>query len=56
MYVYHDPHGRGYGLEVYRVDVSEPGGPGFDSSSRQPQVVAHQHWGLGSQGFNRGSL
>ena len=26
-------------------DVSEPGGPGFDSSirSRQPQVVAHQH-------------
>ena len=26
-----------------RVDVSEPGGPGFDSSSRQPQVVAHQH-------------
>ena len=20
-----------------------PGGPGFDSSSRQPQVVAHQH-------------
>ena len=27
-----------------RVDLSEPGGPGFDSSSRQPQVVAHQHW------------
>ena len=27
-----------------RADVSEPGGPGFDSSSRQPQVVAHQHW------------
>ena len=26
-----------------RADVSEPGGPGFDSSSRQPQVVAHQH-------------
>ena len=22
-----------------RADVSEPGGPGFDSSSRQPQVV-----------------
>ena len=29
-----------------RADVSEPGGPGFDSSSRQPQVVAHQHWAL----------
>ena len=27
-----------------RADVSEPGGPGFDSSSRQPQVVAYQHW------------
>ena len=27
-----------------RVEASEPGGPGFDSSSRQPQVVAHQHW------------
>ena len=26
------------------ADVSEPGGPGFDSSSWQPQVVAHQHW------------
>ena len=26
-----------------RVDVSELGGPGFDSLSRQPQVVAHQH-------------
>ena len=26
-----------------RADFSEPGGPGFDSSSRQPQVVAHQH-------------
>ena len=25
-----------------KADVSEPGGPGFDSSSRQPQVVAHQ--------------
>ena len=41
--------GRGDGLyievDIYRgrVDVSEPGGPGFDSSSRQPQVVAHQH-------------
>ena len=27
-----------------RVVALEPGGPGFDSSSRQPQVVAHQHW------------
>ena len=27
-----------------RVVASEPGGPGFDSSSRQPQFVAHQHW------------
>ena len=27
-----------------RVEASEPGGPGFDSSSRQPQVVAQQHW------------
>ena len=27
-----------------RTDVSEPGGPGFDSLSWQPQVVAHQHW------------
>ena len=26
-----------------KADVSEPGGPGFDSSSRQPQVVAHQY-------------
>ena len=26
-----------------RADVSEPGGPGFDSSSHQPQFVAHQH-------------
>ena len=26
-----------------RADVLEPGGPGFDSSSGQPQVVAHQH-------------
>ena len=26
-----------------RADVLEPGGPGFDSSSQQPQVVAHQH-------------
>ena len=26
-----------------RVDFSDPGGPGFDSSSRQLQVVAHQH-------------
>ena len=25
-----------------KADVSEPGGQGFDSSSRQPQVVAHQ--------------
>ena len=27
-----------------RADFLEPGGPGFDSLSRQPQVVAHQHW------------
>ena len=33
---------RGNGLAV-RVDFSEPGGPGFDSSSRQPQVITHQH-------------
>ena len=26
-----------------RVDSSEPGGPGFHSSSRQPQIVAHRH-------------
>ena len=26
-----------------RVDFSEPGGPRFNSSSRQPKVVAHQH-------------
>ena len=26
-----------------RVVFSEPGGPGFDSTSWQPQVVAHQH-------------
>ena len=26
-----------------RVDFSEPGGPGFDFLSRQPQAVAHQH-------------
>ena len=26
-----------------RVVASEPEGPGFDFSSRQPQVVAHQH-------------
>ena len=26
-----------------RADVSEPGGPGFDSSPRQPQDDAHQH-------------
>ena len=27
-----------------RADVSEPGGPGFNSLSQQPQVIAHQHW------------
>ena len=27
-----------------RVDFSEPKGSGFESSSRQQQVVAHQHW------------
>ena len=26
-----------------RADFSEPGGQEFDSLSRQPQVVAHQH-------------
>ena len=26
-----------------RDDVLEPEEPGFDSSSRQPQVVPHQH-------------
>ena len=26
-----------------RVDFSEPGGPGFDSSSRQPQVISIEH-------------
>ena len=51
------PSGIGFGSRLGRVsslwegrwpsgraNVSEPGGPGFDSSSRQPQVVAHQHW------------
>ena len=27
-----------------RADFSEPGGPGFESSSRQPQIFAHRHW------------
>ena len=27
-----------------RADFSKPGEPGFESSSRQPRVVAHQHW------------
>ena len=26
-----------------RVMASEPGDSGFDSSSRQPQVITHQH-------------
>ena len=29
-------------LSIYNF-LSKPGGPGFDSESRQPQVVAHQH-------------
>ena len=39
-----------------RVDFSEPRGPGFDSSSRQPQVVAHQQWARWITAYSTPSL
>ena len=49
------PYGEGQ-WPSGRIEASEPGSPGFDSSSRLPQVVARQDWARWITAYSTPSL